>query len=76
MKTTNRKNLLTLLLAGALVAALAGCSDDDDPMSPTTGDDTLDLGTGAMIRVVHADVSAANTSMMATRYIFLFQAGA
>jgi len=47
------KNLgtkLTLLLAVlALGAFAAGCSDDDNPTDPGT-----DLGTGAMLRVVHA----------------------
>lgn len=53
---TNAKTWLMLLAIGALVAALAGCSDDDDPMDPQGGG--MDLGEGAMLRVVHASPDA------------------
>lgn len=50
---TNR--FLTLAAVLALSVGFAGCSDDDDPMNPGGG---TDLGTGVMLRVVHASPDA------------------
>lgn len=52
MKNLTSKTLLLLALL-ALGAFAAGCSDDDNPTNPTA-----DLGTGAMLRVVHASPDA------------------
>jgi hypothetical protein len=51
--TTMSRKLLSILVMAALVAFAAGCSDDDDPTDPTA-----DMGTGAMLRVVHASPDA------------------
>ena len=54
-RTMNRKlrNLMMLLAMGALLAVLAGCSDDDT--NPITGPG---MGQGAMLRAVHASPDA------------------
>jgi hypothetical protein len=53
MKATNR-NILALLAMTILTLGLTACSDDDDPMVPNNSD----LGTGVMLRVVHASPDA------------------
>jgi hypothetical protein len=54
MKNLSNK-MLTLLMVVVLGVGFAGCSDDDDPVSPGNG---VDLGTGVQLRVVHASPDA------------------
>jgi len=48
------KKTLMLMAMMVMLMGLAACSDDDDPMTPNT----QDLGTGVMLRVVHASPDA------------------
>ncbi len=57
----NLTNKLLLMLALLAIGAFAsGCSDDDDPTNPN-----VDLGEGAMLRVVHASPDAAAVDIYA-----------
>jgi len=55
MLTITKKTLLLLSVA-IMAMGLTGCDDDDDPTN--VGGGTIDLGMGAMIRVVHASPDA------------------
>jgi uncharacterized protein DUF4397 len=57
------RKLLALLGMTVLLFSLAACSDDDDPMSPV--DDNMDLGTGVMLRIVHASPDAPSVDVYA-----------
>ncbi len=49
------RSLLVMLSMLTLVLGLSACSDDDDPVTPGG---QVDLGTGVMLRVVHASPDA------------------
>lgn len=52
LNLTNKTLIILVMLA--MLMSLTACSDDDDPMTPNT----QDLGTGVMLRVVHASPNA------------------
>lgn len=59
LNQTNK--LIALLAMMVMLMSLAACSDDDDPMTP----EDSNLGTGVMLRVVHASPDAPTVDVYA-----------